>query len=146
MDTAFNSVLPGGYYFVDKSGIKSDEVIKLRQSIGWDDGGSLDKWKKCIEQSLVIVGVRSVNKELVGIAFLAGNLRHVAFCDFIVNSKHQHIGIGGAIMTKIMQTIRDFDINFVYAEFADANPFKEKMLKAGFKVTGRSLFKDPFDD
>ena len=140
MKTIFNEHLPNGYYFVEKTSINPADIIKLRESIGWDKGGSADDWVKYVDQSLATICVQDSDGKLVGAALLVGNTRHAVFCDFTVGLAHQHKGIGNAIMTRIMQQIELLKISYVYAELAETNPFREKMMQSGFKMTGNSLF------
>jgi ribosomal protein S18 acetylase RimI-like enzyme len=134
-----DAVLPAGYYFVDKTSIQPEEVIALRESVSWR-GDAIDRWQKCIDQSLTIVGVRDSDSTLVGMACIAGNVRHAVLCDLAVNPIHQDRGIGTAIMSELLKEINDLGISYLYAELADTNPFRSQMLEYGFKVTGDSLF------
>jgi len=144
MKNIFINKLPDQYYFVDKSSIKPEEIIELQLSVGWGRD-SLECWQSCIDNSIATIGVRDSNDKLVGAAFLAGNLRHAVICDLTVNPDHQFKGIGGAIMFKIMDKISEMDIPFIYTELVETNPFREKILQSGFKVTGGSLFMDVFE-
>jgi ribosomal protein S18 acetylase RimI-like enzyme len=134
-----DAVLPTGYYFVGKTNIQPEEVIALRESVSWR-GDTIDRWQKCIDQSLTIVGVRDSDSTLVGMACIAGNVRHAVLCDLAVNPIHQDRGIGTAIMSELLKEINDLGISYLYAELADTNPFRSQMLEYGFKVTGDSLF------
>lgn len=141
-DNAFmNATLPEGHSFVDKSNIQPDEIIVLRESVGWK-GDSLSRWQKCIEQSPAIVGVRDVDSNLVGMACIAGNVRHAVLCDLAVNSSHQRKGIGAAIMSELLKVATELEIMYLYAELAKTNPFRTKMIESGFEITGDSLFKE----
>lgn len=140
MNAVFNENLPDGYRFVEKDNINPEEIIKIRKSIGWDGGGSIDDWVKYIEQSLATICVQDSLGELVGVAMLVGNTRHAVLCDFTVGAAHQHKGIGNAIMARVLKQIISLKTSYIYAELAETNPFREKMLQAGFEVTGNSLF------
>lgn len=139
-DDAFDdAALPGQYHFTNKAAINPDEVIALRQSVGWR-GDTPERWQECINQSLDIIGVRDSELNLVGMACLAGNVRHAVLCDLVVNPTHQHKGIGAAIMSKLLKTAGNIGVSYLYAELADTNPFRGSMIQSGFKVTGDSLF------
>jgi hypothetical protein len=56
-------ILLKGYEFVDKHSIQPNEIISLRESVGWL-GDTQENWQQAIEQPLgVIVGVRSQEGE-----------------------------------------------------------------------------------
>jgi N-acetylglutamate synthase-like GNAT family acetyltransferase len=136
-----NATPPDGYRFIDKNDINASEIITLRESINWK-GDTLERWKICIDQSLAVVGVRDSNSKLIGMACLVGNVRHAILCDLAVNPAHQHKGIGAAIMSELLKTADSNDVSYLYAELANANPFRDSMIQSGFKATGDSLFRD----
>ena len=129
------------YRFIDKQDIRADEIIALRESINWK-GDMPERWQSCIEQSLAIIGVRDSDSILVGMACLAGNVRHAVLCDLAVHPAHQYKGIGAAIMSELFRAADSIGVSYLYAELADTNPFRESMMQAGFKATGDSLFRD----
>ena len=133
--------LPENYRFIDKNDISPDEIIALRKSINWKSDTS-DRWQSCIEQSVAIIGVRDSNSSLVGMACLAGSVRHAVLCDLAVNPTHQHKGIGAAIMSELFKAADRIGVSYLYAELAETNPFRDSMIKYGFKATGDSLFKE----
>lgn len=135
------STLPAGYYFINKDSIDPSEIIALRKSVGWK-GDTLDRWQISVNQSLVTVGVRDRNSELVGMACIAGNVRHAVFCDLAVSPAHQRKGVGTAIMSELMTATGALGVTYVYAELAKTNPFRDQMIQSGFEVTGDSLFKE----
>lgn len=139
MNKVFKSELPTGYTFTDRHDILPDEIMRLRESVGWDVD-TPERLREIMHTSLGVVGVRDKNDELVGMACLAGNVRHAVICDLAVNPNHQKQGIGEAIMAKIYELIDENDIYFVYAELSETNPFRDKMITSGFKNTGNSLF------
>lgn len=141
-DNAFmDSRLPESYYFIDKSNVRPDEIIALRESVSWK-GDTDDRWQQCIDQSLAIVGVRDAESSLVGMASIAGNVRHAVLCDLAVNPTHQNRGIGAAIMSELLVTASALSISYLYAELAKTNPFRNQMIESGFEITGDSLFKE----
>lgn len=141
MNVFADAKLPEGYRFINKNDISADEIIALRESINWK-GDTQERWMSCIDQSLAIVGVRSSETYLVGMACIAGNVRHAVLCDLTVNPAHQHKGIGAAIMSELLRTADSIGASYLYAELADTNPFRDSMMQSGFKETGDSLFRD----
>lgn len=139
MTHAFSKDLPSGYSFVYKTDIPIMDIIALRKSVGWD-GDTPTRWVDVLKWSLFAVGVQDSNKKLVGMACLAGNVRHAVMSDLCVSPEHQHKGIGQAIMSQLFDAVAALHITYVYGELAGTNPFKEKMLESGFKETGGSLF------
>ena len=133
--------LPENYRFINKKDISADEIIALRESINWK-GDTPARWQACIEQSFAIIGVRDSDSKLVGMACLAGNIRHGVLCDLAVNPAHQHKGIGVAIMSELLKAADRVGVSYLYAELADTNPFRDSMIQSGFKATGDSLFRE----
>lgn len=136
-----NAVLPNEYYFVNKAQINPAEIIALRESVNWK-GDTVDRWQQCINQSLAIIGVRNAESRLVGMACIAGNVRHAVLCDLAVNPTYQHKGIGAAIMSELLKIADSIGVSYLYAELADTNPFRDSMIRSGFKATGDSLFRE----
>lgn len=133
--------LPENYHFIDKNDISPDEIIALRESINWK-GDTLERWQRCIDQSIAIIGVRDSDSHLVGMACITGNVRHAVLCDLVVHPVHQQKGIGAAIMSELLKTVDRIGVSYLYAELADTNPFRDSMLQSGFQATGNSLFRD----
>lgn len=140
MSQIYNESLPSGYSFAPRDHIKPEEIISLRESVGWL-GDSPERWSIALEQSLDVIAVRSRTGDLVGMVCLAGNARHAVMCDLVVHPDHQHQGIGEALMAKLEQSLQTFDVTYVYAELAKTNPFREKMIQSGFVMTRESLFR-----
>ena len=136
-----DATLPEQYHFTDKENIQPAEIITLRKSVNWK-GDAPKRWQSCINQSLSIIGVRDSDSNLVGMACLAGNVRHGVLCDLVVNPAHQYKGVGAAIMSKVLKTADHIGVSYLYAELADTNPFRDLMIQSGFKVTGDSLFRE----
>ena len=138
-----NAVLPETYLFADKASIKPEEIITLRESVSWK-GDTIERWQKCIDQSLVNIGVCDAESNFIGMACIAGNVRHAVLCDLAVNPDHQGKGIGAAIMSELLKAANDLGISYLYAELADTNPFRNQMLESGFRATGDSLFMETY--
>lgn len=132
--------LPNSFHLVSKTDVKPSEIITLRESVGWS-GDSERRWQECIDQSLAVIGVRDRDSRLVGMACITGNIRHAVLCDLAVHPDHQRLGIGAAIMSELLKTTDSLGIMYVYAELANTNPFRDKMMAAGFETTGNSLFR-----
>lgn len=141
MKNVFKNRLTDQYHFIDKTSVNPNDIINLRQSVGWDID-SFENWKSYINQSIAVIGVCNSDNLLVGAAFLVGNLRHAVVCDLTVNPEHQRKGVGESIIYKIMYTINELGILYIYTELAETNPFRNKMMQSGFEVTGGSLFLD----
>lgn len=139
--TFVNAKLPDTFYFINKAAIRPDEIITLRTSVNWQ-GDTIERWQKCIDQSLAIIGVRDSESRLIGMACIAGNVRHAVLCDLAVNPAYQHKGIGGAIMSNILETAVTLNICYLYAELSKTNPFRNQMIESGFKTTGDSVFRE----
>lgn len=86
--------------------------------------------------------MRDDTHKLVGMACIAGNLRHAVLSDLCVDPRHQKEGIGEATVSMEYNAINELGISYVYTELAKTNPFKDKMLASGFRITGDSLFCD----
>lgn len=133
--------LPNQYHFTSKDNVRTAEVIALRESVNWQ-GDTPERWQDCIDQSLAVIGVRDSESNLIGMACISGNLRHAVLCDLVVHPTHQHKGIGTALMSELLRVADDIGICYLYAELAETNPFRDSMMRSGFKVTGNSLFRD----
>lgn len=134
--------LPEGYNFVDKSQLQPDEIIGLRESVGWD-GDTTEQWQNTIDQPLgVIVGVRDEEGSLVGMGRMTADPRHVVLCDLVVDPEHQHKGIAAAIVGERMRIADLRNIPFMYTDLSPTNPLKGLYDKLGFVATGGGLFRD----
>ena len=140
-NTLINAKLPDSFYFISKADIHPGEIIALRESVNWR-GDTAERWQQCIDQSLTIIGVRDAESNLVGMACIAGNVRHAVLCDLVVHPHCQHQGIGGAIMSELLRSASELHISYLYAELAKTNPFRNQMIDFGFEMTGDSLFKE----
>lgn len=140
-NTFLSARLPDSFYFIDKSQVRPDEIITLRESVNWN-GDTVDRWQQCIDQSLAVIGVRDTESNLVGMACIVGNIRHAVLCDLAVNPIHQNKGIGAGIMSELLTTANVLNISYLYAELAKTNPFRNQMIASGFELTGDSLFKE----
>lgn len=126
------ATLPQGYSFVDGPSIRVDEVLVLRRSVGWSDDGA-ERWINCLSQSLYVCGVRA-GEQLVGIGFVAGNLRHAVFCDLCVHIDHQKKGIASALFERRLEWIKEQEIPYLYTSLSAANPLRRRYREAGFFI------------
>jgi len=141
MPDTYNPTLPASYSFTDRRDVLPEEIMRLRESVGWS-ADTPERWSKILNDSLEVIIVRDESNGLVGLAFIAGNLRHAVMCDLVVAPAHQQRGIGEAIMAKLEQSVKILGVKYVYAELAKTNPFREKMVQSGFQDTGDSLFRE----
>lgn len=131
--------LPEGYRFSHRSSIAADEVIRLRQKSDWGTETRVEVWEECIARALAVVGARDKSSELVGVGFLAGNLRHAVLCDFTVLPEHRGKGIGTAILEKRVEIANQLEIPYLYTELVPENPLRQKYLDLGFVASGNLL-------
>lgn len=133
--------LPEGYQFMDRSDIDPDELMTLRESVGFSRE-TPEIWKDCINDSIDVAAVRDDEGNLVGIGFLSGTRRHAVLCDFVVSPEHQGKGIGTAILKKRMETVEKLEIPYVYTDLAETNPLRKKYAALGFVATSGRLFRN----
>lgn len=124
--------LPEQYSFTGERPIMPEEVIELRRSSNWGTDFSEETWGDCIDQSLAVVGVRDKRGTLVGVGFLAGNMRHAVLCDFVVHPDHRNQGIGNAILERRVKIADELGIPYLYTDLVNTNPLKNKYLELGF--------------
>jgi len=128
--------LPAGYEWAHSPAVRAQEIMKLRESVGWQAGIEA-VWMGCIDQALSLRGVRlKANGELVGVGFLVGNDRHAILCDLTVHPEHQSKGIGLAILYARMADAERMQIPFLYASIAPKNRLKSVYAQLGFESTG----------
>jgi GNAT superfamily N-acetyltransferase len=143
--------LPAGYEWAHTPSVKAHEIMKLRQSAGWDAGIEAI-WLGCIDTALSLRAVRLIaTGELVGVGFLTGNGRHAALCDFCVHAQHQGKGIGLAILHARIADAERMRIPYLYASISAKNRLKNVYEDYGFESTGANLFRartsfESFDD
>lgn len=136
------TTLPDSYSFIDKSTIDPKEIIELRESVGWA-GDSVEHWQQSMDQPLgVIVGVRNIEGQLVGMGRITADPRHAVLCDLAVHPDHQNKGIGGALVTERMRIAKEQDIPYLYTELAPTNPLRNLYKAMGFISTGNGLFRN----
>src|SRR5687768_1548231 len=134
-------VLPQGISFCDQSKIVTQEIMTLREKVGWAVEDNV-VWQQCIGQSLAVVGACDENNRLIGIGFLTGSIRHAVLCDLTVAPKFQNKGIGTAILYKRLVIASELNIRYIYTDLAKTNPLGSTYIKLGFEKTGSGLFRD----
>ena len=133
--------LPEGYEWAHKASVSAHEIMKLRQSAGWDPGIEAI-WLGCLDTALSLRAVRlCATGELVGVGFLTGNGRHAILCDFCVHEQHQGKGIGLAILHARISDVERMRIPFLYTSISAKNPLKNVYAECGFEGTDANLFR-----
>jgi|GEM_PF-1041951 len=128
--------LPDDYSFTDD--ITADEVIQLRTAGDWGTVTDPGIWQTVIDQSLATVGVRHDDSKLVGVGFLAGNIRHAVLCDFIVHPDHRGQKIGLALLHRRVNIADEMGIPYLYTELAPTNRLVNRYVALGFVATGHA--------
>ena len=132
--------LPEGYEWAQEP-VTAREIMKLRQSVGWDPGLEAI-WSGCLNTALSLRAVRlSATGELVGVGFLTGNGRHAILCDFCVHVQHQGKGIGLAILHARIVDVERLRIPYLYTSISAKNPLKKVYVEYGFEGTEANLFR-----
>lgn len=132
--------LPESYEWAQTEDIQPEEVIKLRESVGWD-GDSIETWQKCLKDSVHVSAVRDDKGELVGIGFLSGNARHAVLADFDVNPNNQKEGIGRALVSDMLKVADDLEIKYLYTSLANPELYAEALGELGFVSKEGNLFR-----
>ena len=142
--TLFEISLPSllkDYIFVDKTEIQPQEIIILHKAVGWV-GDTVNHWQEIIDQPLgVIIGTRYKGK-LIGMGRMTADPRHAVLCDLAVHPKHQHNGIGTALVAERMHIAQDRKIPYLYTELAPTNPLRSLYKDLGFVATGNGMFRN----
>ncbi len=127
------ATLPNGYHFVERNALAVEDVMALRESVGWGDDDR-QRWNDCFEQSLCIVGVATESNQLVGVGFVAGNARHAVFCDLCVHPKHRGRGLALSLFQWRLDWIRRHGIPYLYTSLSAQNPLRRAYDEAGFFI------------
>lgn len=134
------SELPNGYLMVDKYGIAPESIINLRDAAGWRTQEDQGVWDIILGQSLSVVGVEGPGQKLVGVGFLAGNVRHALLCDLVVHPKHRGIGVDQAIVRKRIELAEQMGIPYLYTELSAASGLTSLYEELGFVATGSAVY------
>ncbi len=134
--------LPDDYVFVDDTEMQIDEIMALRQLVGWD-ADTQERWIDCLDSQSFFLGVRYEEGvgDLVGMARLAGDVRHSVICDGVVHPNHQRKGIGKAMLKEIIEYADQNGVTYLYTDLAEDNPLRPTFDQLGFMDTGNSLFR-----
>jgi GNAT superfamily N-acetyltransferase len=125
--------LPQGFVLIADRSITPEEILDVRQEPITQD--NIDIWRKCIEQSLLVVGVREQEtKQLVGVGMLVGNQRHAELVDGTVHPDFRRRGIGRVLLAQRIQFARDNNIRYVGLTYNEKSPWlKSYYASNGFK-------------
>lgn len=132
-------LLPSSYNFVDQETIKPEEIVRLRSSANWGTETDLGVWQKVLNDSLATVGVRHENNALVGVGFLAGNIRQAILCDLVVAPDHRSKGIGKEIVNRRLNIADRLGIRYLYVDLAPTNTLASYYGDLGFVVAGQTI-------
>ena len=138
MSNEDRAALPERYCMIDKMGLDPESVIALRDAADWGTERNPDVWKTAIEQSLATVGVVGPQQNLVGVGFLAGNIRHAVLCDLVVHPDHRGRGLGQAIVRRRVHLADQMRIPYLYTELASTNNLASLYEELGFVATGNA--------
>lgn len=131
--------LPEGYSFIDQEDILADEIMDLRQSVGWQ-ADSWERWQACLDQpGGVTVGVLDAGKFLIGMGRLTADPRHAVLCDLAVHPDHRGQGIGRAIITERLRLANERRITYLYTELEPTNSLRRVYENLGFVANNNLL-------
>jgi GNAT superfamily N-acetyltransferase len=61
--------------------------------------------------------------DLIGVALVAGNVRHAELCDGIVKPDWRETGVGGAVLEELIAFVREEQIMYVGLTFDTKSPW-----------------------
>jgi GNAT superfamily N-acetyltransferase len=97
-----------------------DDMVALRQSIGWD--GAQDDFPAAYAGYFTTVSAYSSNDRLVGWASVVSDgVRHGFFADVIVHKAYQRRGIGRELVARAIEHSRSKGVTLFHADFAPEN-------------------------
>ncbi len=128
--------LPQEFELILDGSITPEEILAVREEPA--DATSITVWRKCIDQSLLVVGVReTATQRLVGVGMLVGNQRHAELVDGTVHSDFRHKGIGKVILSKRIEFAQNEQIKYVGLTYDENKPWlKAYYERYGFKSIG----------
>ncbi|OWA37512.1 GNAT family N-acetyltransferase [Saccharibacillus sp. O16] len=111
--------------------LKSDEVPRLREAIGWDRRES--DYPVLFERCNFWAGARSEQGKLIAFGYIAGmGLQHGYMEDIMVHPDVQGRGIGERLVKKLLEEAQAYGLEIVTLTFADRHAsFYER---CGFRV------------
>ncbi len=132
--------LPESYEWTNREDIQPEEVIKLRESVGWD-GDTIETWQNCLKDSVHVSAIRDENGELIAIGFLSGNARHAVLADFDVNPNNQKEGVGKALLEDTLRVADELEIKYLYTSLANPEKYAGILGELGFESKEGNLFR-----
>jgi GNAT superfamily N-acetyltransferase len=134
--SSLSEELPESFEFAGQ--VFATEVVDLRDYSQWGTEKNPELWRTVIDQSIATTGVRNADHELIGVGFLAGNLRHAVLCDFVVRPDYRSIGIGTAILNRRINIADGLNIPYLYTELAPTNRLRQRYVDLGFTANGHA--------
>lgn len=133
-------VLPAGFMLITDKSLTPEEILGIRQEA--ITGESIEIWRKCIDQSLFVVGVREQEtRRLIGVGMLAGNQRHAELVDGTVHPDFRKRGIGRVILSERIRFARDQKIKYVGLTHDENSPWlKPYYERYGFRTVGFAMW------
>lgn len=137
-----NVPLPEGFDFVSAYEVRPEDIMTLRESVGWDPDTS-ENWQKALQTSPVFLGVHNKDNELIGMARVSASadLRHGVVCDMCVKPDFQGMGVGKAMAIHGLGLVEKAGIKYLYGDMSDKNPLGSIADDAGFHRAGSSIFR-----
>ncbi|MGI8647280.1 MAG: hypothetical protein DLM55_09645 [Acidimicrobiales bacterium] len=125
---------------LDRS-VTPEEIKNLQYSVGWS-GGDLEDWLSCIGHSLCVATARDISSnELVGIGFLAGNVRHAQLVDLTVHPRVQRHGVARQLVQLCLGFVVEHGIKYVGLTWAESSPWlKDFYFRAGFREIHNAMW------
>jgi len=131
-------IMPDGYsLFVGQQDLNMPEVNRLRMAVWWprlNAGAMWDYWIGCANPDATIFGVREIETgELAGISRIEGNLDLSILAGLAVHPKHQHKGIGQALVRERVKTADQRGIKQLITRLAVENTLPSFYEELGFE-------------
>lgn len=134
--------LPEGYYYENPYQVQPEEVIRLARQVevGKDTKDNFIEWRyyeaKVRRAQILDVTVRSNEGELVGFASLLYRENQGELADFVVSPKHQHRGLGKALIAERLRMAEQAGIDSLYIPpIEPTNTLRSYYLENGFHET-----------
>ncbi len=134
------SSVPDGFELITDRSISPQEILEVRQEEVTPE--NLEVWRKCLDQSLFVVGVREqATERLVGIGMVSGNQRHAEIVDGTVHPYFRKRGIGRVLLTERIAFTRREGIRYVGLTHDENSPWlKGYYERYGFKSIGFAMW------
>lgn len=112
--------------------LNTKQIDTLRKSVGWQNKRSDEKWKEILSKSFFVYSVWDKDK-LIGMGRILEDGIVCIFYDVVVHKDYQGKGIGGMIVEKLLDQVKDKDYASV-SLFMD--PKNVKFLKPFYEKYG----------